>query len=93
MSVAHPSAERRVGDINPSSPTSGPVGVRSTGHLCPIEKHQFALGGNSSKDQQLPHKTSLCGGLEVLGMLRDPIYMTFSPTLCTQGWLPGQREA
>lgn len=61
------------GDTSSSSPTSGPVGVRSTGELCPIEDHQFALGPNSSKGQQLPHKTFLCRGLETFGMLRDPV--------------------
>lgn len=73
VSVAHPYAGPRVWDSKPSSPTSGPVGVRSTGDLCPMKKHQFAFGGNSSKGQQLPHKTFLCRGLETLGMLRAPM--------------------
>lgn len=38
-----------------------------------MEEQQFALGGNSSKGQQLPHKTFLCRGLETLGMLRAPV--------------------
>lgn len=43
------------------------------GDSCPMEEHQFALGGNSSKGQQLPHKTLLFRGLETLGMLRAPM--------------------
>lgn len=84
VSVAHRYTGPRVGDTNPSSPTSGPVGVRSTGDLCPMEEHQFALGINSSKGQQLACKTFLCRGLETLGMLRAPmgkIHNFFSHTV------------
>lgn len=42
VSDAHLCVGLWVGDTSPSRPTSSPVGVRSTGDLCPVEEHQFA---------------------------------------------------
>lgn len=62
VSVTQPYVEPRVGDTSPSSPTSGPVELRSTGYLVQWQGISLLLGVSPAKASSCYTRLSCAGG-------------------------------